>query len=546
MRYKGTIAAVLSAALFCTVTGSAMAADNTTGEQGGAAAVQQTIAMVQQQKMQVTEIHRTDGAYDYIIAAPIDAEGKIASTQSVQLNLNEDTVYMDTQTGIAADPAKIRTGDVIYAYYSAAMTRSIPPQAACYAVVVNLEDNAAPAHYLTAESVTANADGSVTVMAENGSILVMVGKDAPISPYLTKNIVTSADIKVGSRFFAWYDVILTSYPGRTGASRVVLLPSATDGAEKLQYGESHPYRFAAEATVTEMRTSIFEGDIVLVPSVTVKTADGKTVALNLGENTWFVDNATGKVARWADVNQQSKVLQKGTEVLAFYGAAITAGEPSQVAAEAIVVNRAKGSMPHLLTAENVTMNPDNSVTLLGNSGGSLVTVSAEAPISSVDTEEKVRNTDIRMGTELLAWYDTELESYPTQAGAEKVVLLPNKDRELSMIAYGDTAIGTAKVENGVVMIPLRLAAETLGFTVTWNGEARSVHLTDGAVQTTVTLGEDGYYKATAIPGAVGLTASFSLGAPSYEVDGRTWAPAELMNLLLGERVLRLHDSVLYI
>ncbi|MGE4549705.1 MAG: copper amine oxidase N-terminal domain-containing protein, partial [Intestinibacillus sp.] len=372
------------------------------------------------------------------------------------------------------------------------------------------------------------------------------GKDTPVSPYLTKNIVTNADIRVGTRFFAWYDVVALSYPGQTGATRAVLLPAAPDGTEKaLQYGEPYPYRFSAEATVTEVRTSTFEGDIQLVPAVTVKTADGKTMVLNLGENTWFVDNATGEVTRWTDVDQQTKILQKGTGVMAFYGAAMTASEPPQVSAEAIVVNRAKGSMPHLLTAENVTMNPDGSVTLLGNNGGSLVTVSADAPVSSVDTEQAVRNTDIRMGAELLAWYDVEAESYPTQAGAEKVVLLPDNDRELTMIAFGDIAIGTAKVENGIVMVPLRLVAETLGFTVTWNGEARSVHLTNGTVQTTVTLGEDSYYKATAIPGAVGLTAGFSLGAPPYEADGRTWVPAELMNLLLGERVLHLHDGILY-
>ncbi|MGE4549180.1 MAG: hypothetical protein AB7C89_06475, partial [Intestinibacillus sp.] len=216
MRYRGTIAAVLSAALLCTATGAALAAENTAGGQSDTAATQQTAASVQQQKMQVTEIHRTDGASDYITAAPIDADGKIDPAQSVRLNLNEDTVYIDTRTGVAADPATIQTGDAIYAYYSAAMTRSIPPQATCYAVVVNLDDNAAPAHYLTAESVTANADGSVTVLAGNGSILVTVGKDTPVSPYLTKNIVTNADIRVGTRFFAWYDVVALSYPGQTG------------------------------------------------------------------------------------------------------------------------------------------------------------------------------------------------------------------------------------------------------------------------------------------------------------------------------------------
>lgn len=540
MKLKGILSAALSVLMICTATGTAaMAAEAAPDTQSDSSEVAGV-----QQKLQVTEMQLTDSGY--ITGAPLDSDGNVEEAQAVRLNLSDDTVYLDTQTGAAADPADIKTGDTIYAYYSAAMTRSIPPQAACYAVLVNLDDQSAPAHFLTAGEITDNPDGSVKVLTQDGSMLVTVGKDAPIAKYADPASVTNADIKTGTRFFAWYDFYATSYPGQAGAVKVVLLPGTADA---FQYGEPYPYRLSMPAVITEVRVATYEGDILLVPSVTVQTDEGKTMTVNLGETTWFVDGKTGSVSRWTDVNEQKKVLQKGAGCTVYYNQTESGSEPAQVTAEAFILNadsETATAAPHLLTAESVTQNADGSVTLLSNNGTTQVAAAADMPFSSAVTDKAVQNTDIRMGSELIAWYASGEETDAGQVRATKAVLLPNRDRALTIIAYGDTAIGTAKVENGVVMVPLRLVAETLGFTVTWDGQEECVHLTNGTVQTTVRLGEDGYYKATAIPGAVGLTAMFSLGAPSYETDGTTWAPAELLNLLLGKQVIRLHDSVLYI
>ena len=59
--------------------------------------------------------------------------------------------------------------------------------------------------------------------------------------------------------------------------------------------------------------------------------------------------------------------------------------------------------------------------------------------------------------------------------------------------------------NGVAMVPLRLTAELCGFTVKWNARDRAVHLTNGTVQTTVTIGRDAYFRATALPDADGMS-----------------------------------------
>ena len=91
--------------------------------------------------------------------------------------------------------------------------------------------------------------------------------------------------------------------------------------------------------------------------------------------------------------------------------------------------------------------------------------------------------------------------------------------------------------NGVAMVPLRLTAELCGFTVKWNARDRAVHLTNGTVQTTVTIGRDEYFRATALPDADGMSRPETLGAAPYIAQSRTWVPAELFGLL-GEFRLR--------
>lgn len=555
MKFKGTIAAILSATLICTATVAAMAANVTPLDaENTSISTEKNQLSVEQQKMKVIQVKLDEKDNSYILAAPITDDGKTEKGRETRLNISEDTVYLDTQSGIAVNPADIKADDVIYAYHSTASTFSLPPQVACYAVVVNLSETSAPAHYLTAEKVTENKDGSITVLAEDGSLLVTLQKDSKISPYKTRNIATLADIKEGTRFFAWYDTVALSYPGQTTATRAVVLPNATEtgAAGKIEeavppIGEIGftPYRASQEATVTKVSTVKHEGDIELVPSVTVQTADKQTYIVNLGESTWMIDGQQDKVSRWTDVAAQTKVLKEGTKLTVWYGPAMTASEPAQISAEAIGINIGeKMSSPRLVTTENATHNVDGSVTILTNNGNTLLTIGKDTVVMDENGNKTAKVSDIHMGTQMVAWYGAETRSMPGQANADKVMILPTADRDLTIISEGDIAIGEGKIEDGVVMVPLRLTAEKLGFTVTWDGEDESVHLTNGTVQTEVQLGEDAYYMATAIKGAVGLTANVSLGAAPYEVDGTTWAPVEVFNLLLDDQTTRLYDNII--
>ena len=143
-----------------------------------------------------------------------------------------------------------------------------------------------------------------------------------------------------------------------------------------------------------------------------------------------------------------------------------------------------------------------------------------------------------MGTQLVAWYDIVLTSYPGQTTPEKVVLLPDQDRTFTIVTEDGATVAEGRIENGVAMVPVRKIAEVLGYTVTWNNTEESVQLSREDATMTINLGEDRYCFGDAREG-------LSFGAASYEVNGTSWVPAEVFTLL-GHKLQLLTGNVLHL
>lgn len=281
------------------------------------------------------------------------------------------------------------------------------------------------------------------------------------------------------------------------------LPVAGLAADEAAKPEQAPEYLAAAAEVTETGT-----DWLLV-----KTEEGETVRLNTGD-AWFVDNASGTPVDAGSV-------KAGDRIYCYTSAATTFSLPPQRAAICILTNVGKEDVPgHLLTVKSRTA--ETSCMAL-NCGNVILRVPFDAPVVPLRTRERLNATDLTVGTVLLAWYDVMTLSLPAQATADRVVVL-------------DKAVHTVTVKTqdagGVAVVPLRETAEALGFTVEWNAVERSVRMTDGVRQSTVTIGQDSYIYATAIPGMVGMTAPTSFGCvPAIDAQGRTWVPAAFFELL---------------
>ena len=166
---------------------------------------------------------------------PIMISGKIASEtgdmvevkpyneaeMGVMLNMGAYPYVVDCATGEAA-ALKDRIDDSVIAYYGPVTTRSIPPQSNPVLIIINIPQDYIPPKYGRAEAVEKSGD-SVKVTMDNGSLIVTFAKDTPISPYLTRNIVTIDNIQVGSDLLVWTPMVAMSYPAQANAQKAVLL-----------------------------------------------------------------------------------------------------------------------------------------------------------------------------------------------------------------------------------------------------------------------------------------------------------------------------------
>ena len=229
MKKKQILAMGLSAVLACSsvaFAADATAAETTTPAADNTAATETTTTAVPQ----VKESFRT-GSMATVSKINMDGETvssilvKTTDEQDIQLNLSADTMIVNNETGAAAALADIKEGDKIYAYYSKAMTRSLPPQSACELILVGVGENT-PASLHEVGTVSANDQGMTEVLTADGGMIIRMDDKTTYAPYKTKNIVTKADLAEGTRFLAWYDIVAMSYPGQAYTQKVVILPAA--------------------------------------------------------------------------------------------------------------------------------------------------------------------------------------------------------------------------------------------------------------------------------------------------------------------------------
>ena len=118
-----------------------------------------------------------------------------------------------------------------------------------------------------------------------------------------------------------------------------------------------------------------------------------------------------------------------------------------------------------------------------------------------------------------------LANVPMASAAEIKGLLLD-DQALSLEQYA------VFQEEEQVIVPLRPTAEALGFTVVWDDARNVIMLDNQRVKTQLTIGKDSYYKQSSK--AIGLTQPIQLGYAPTIIDGRTYVPLGLFELLLGK------------
>ncbi len=83
--------------------------------------------------------------------------------------------------------------------------------------------------------------------------------------------------------------------------------------------------------------------------------------------------------------------------------------------------------------------------------------------------------------------------------------------------------------NGVKMIPLSESLTAMGFTVDWNKETQRIDISKGAIYTSVTIGENAYFRNRMAP--------VRLSSAPIDFGGHVYVPAEFLVEILGIGVM---------
>lgn len=212
-----------------------------------------------------------------------------------------DAPYLDAVTGGTLNLDTLKDGDTVYAWVGPAMMLSMPPQATASLILGNIPaDYAVPQFYeITSSTIT---EESAVLSVAGSSDALTVPASAQVLPYLTRNIVTLADLIPGTWILVWSDA-------QGEPEKVLVFPYAYRGY--VSVGEDGIVSVNGQATTRKVRATD-DGD-TLLPIRAVAEALGMSVQ-------WDGDRA---VVSYGDDMVKPVPLASETLMTAVPGGAIT-------------------------------------------------------------------------------------------------------------------------------------------------------------------------------------------------------------------------------
>lgn len=201
-----------------------------------------------------------------------------------------DAPVVDAVSGLPLEAPSIEDGDTVYAWVGPAMTMSLPPHATAQVIVANIPaDAGAPQYYQIARvepqpmiAIYPTPPLTHTELVTTDGKTITVTKDAELTPYLTRQMVTLESLVPGSRVLVWTDA-------EGAVTRVVLFA--------YEYQGYMAWESTGEVSVNDQRLSV-TGKVVdgavLLPIRSVAEAAGYTVNWVPGQGA-VVSNGDGSL-----------------------------------------------------------------------------------------------------------------------------------------------------------------------------------------------------------------------------------------------------------
>jgi hypothetical protein len=241
--------------------------------------IEQQISHIYESKAEVLAV-RKDG--EQIVSLLVKESS--GNQNEIQFNVFADTIFINNEDIIPANPSDITKGDVIYIYGSSAMTRSLPPQSKAYVVLTNL-GNKSPARYIEAKEIIIDDKENGFVIDAAGSYNIHIEKGTSIIPYKTRQFVNMTDITEHSRILVWSEIMALSYPAIVMSTQVMLLPEPAVEANNAIGTEAN------DTNDVEVNNTNDTDSIIISTTASVFSINNQEVHLLPGETVY--KNATG-------------------------------------------------------------------------------------------------------------------------------------------------------------------------------------------------------------------------------------------------------------
>ena len=202
---------ILATLLLCTAATPALAAGSLVQSQGSITAVDSTTGQI--------TVTLTDGS-------------------TLVFNTDTATMLLSAKDGSTLSLGDLKAGMSFQAFYSAATTRSLPPQSYLHTMIAATSSEQDFANDFNVSSVTVQ-DGNTDLLNTAGDLILHLSDKTDIRILAESGHAkaSAGDIKAGAQLIAWYDVVAMSYPGQANPSKVLILSAGSGsggGSDSIQ------------------------------------------------------------------------------------------------------------------------------------------------------------------------------------------------------------------------------------------------------------------------------------------------------------------------
>lgn len=465
----------------------------------------------------VAPIVITEGTVTNVDLENSQVEVKTETDEIVVYTYSLKTLFVDAKTGDLIPVENFKENTKITIYHAYAETHSIPPMSTAYAFFMNGEESKS---FFIEVSNVEKTDNGYTINDARGDYRIEATNETPISGHLTRNIVTLADIESGDRLLFTADVLSASYPAVANPTNIILvkadkhLEEIKDEIEKLKeelelIDNSAPSIVLTEGTFGELNTE---------NATFTATVGEEEKEFIYGPKTIFYDAKTNAVVT-------ENELVKDGKVIIYNSSAQTFSLPPKSPAYAVILNAENGTNAFYIEVGNV--NNEDNYSIFDAAGNYELIFTNETPISGHLTRNIVTADDIEIGDGIFFTADVISASIPAIVNPTNMILVKDifgtkevvKDLLADIIAEFNVV---EKEVNGIRMLPIRVIAENLGYTVEWDNDTQGVTVIKEAKSFTMNIDNETYGFNKSI-------VKYS-SAPKL-IDGSTYVPIDFINNL---------------